>query len=128
MNAEMPIAVIIDDDADIRTLLDRVLTQSGFQTVLTANAFDGVAAVEEFSPLVTMLDVSMPGMDGFAFARALRQEGPWRDLPLIALTSRGAPEDIERGRSAGFTDYVAKFDRAALLESLAQCLAAPVLA
>lgn len=56
MNAEMPIAVIIDDDADIRTLLDRVLTQSGFQTVLTANAFDGVAAVEEFSPLVTMLE------------------------------------------------------------------------
>ena len=47
-------------------------------------------------------------------------------LPLIALTGRAAPEDIERGRGAGFTDYVAKFDRSALLESLRQCLAPPV--
>jgi two-component system, chemotaxis family, sensor kinase CheA len=63
-------------------------------------------------------------MDGFALARALRAEGPWCDLPLVALTGRAGAEDVERGREAGFTDYVAKFDRAALLDSLAQCLAA----
>ncbi len=68
----------------------------------------------------------MPGMDGFALARALREGGAWRDLPLIALTGRAEPADIERGRVAGFTDYVAKFDRDALLESLRQCLGAAV--
>ena len=47
-------------------------------------------------------------------------------MPLIALTGQSDPADIERGRESGFTDYVAKFDRAALLDSLRQCLTAAI--
>jgi two-component system chemotaxis sensor kinase CheA len=65
----------------------------------------------------------MPEMDGFAFARAVRREGTWRDVPLIALTSRTAPDDIARGRDAGFAAHVTKFDRSALLAALRTCLA-----
>jgi two-component system, chemotaxis family, sensor kinase CheA len=73
-------------------------------------------------------DIAMPGMDGLAFARAVRAEGPWRDLPLVALSGNAEPADVARGRDAGFTDYVGKLDRAALLEGLQGCLAPPVAA
>ena len=49
-------------------------------------------------------------------------DGPWAELPIIALSARASPEDVEAGRRAGFTDYVAKFDRAALLQSIEDCL------
>jgi len=49
-------------------------------------------------------------------------DGPWAELPIIALSARASPEDVEAGRRAGFTDYVAKFGRAALLRSIEDCL------
>jgi two-component system chemotaxis sensor kinase CheA len=64
----------------------------------------------------------MPDLDGHALARAIREGGAWAELPLIALSGRARPEDIERGRAAGFSDYVAKFDRDALVASLRGCL------
>jgi two-component system chemotaxis sensor kinase CheA len=62
-------------------------------------------------------------MSGLEFVRTVRAGGAWVDLPVIALTSHSAPEAIEAGRQAGFTDYVEKFEREALLASLRQCLA-----
>ena len=100
---------------------------AGYVVTAVADAAEALQLREACAGFDAVLsDITMPGMDGFGLARALRAEGPWRDLPLIALTGRAGPEDIERGREAGFTDYVAKFDRAALLESLRQCLSAPV--
>ena len=65
----------------------------------------------------------MPGTDGFAFAEAVRSHGRWREKPMVALTSRTSPGDLDRGRVVGFSDYVAKFDRDTLLKSLSQTLA-----
>ena len=60
---ETKLAVIIEDDADVRHLLKTVLTQSGFQTILTTNGADGIEAVRTHDPILTTLDVSMPGID-----------------------------------------------------------------
>jgi two-component system chemotaxis sensor kinase CheA len=60
----------------------------------------------------------MPEMDGFQFATSLRSGGNWVSKPIIALSSHSAPADMARGREAGFTDYVAKFDRDGLLQTL----------
>ena len=68
----------------------------------------------------------MPEMDGLSFARQVRHAGSWAHLPLVALSSRAEPEDVARGREAGFTDYVAKYDRDALLASLQECLTSRV--
>ena len=68
-------------------------------------------------------DIEMPDMDGLDFARAIRASGPWKDLPLIALSSHADSADVEAGRDAGFTDYVTKSQREHLIESLHQCLA-----
>ena len=73
-------------------------------------------------------DIAMPDMDGLAFARAVRAGGSWAALPMIALSAQSEPRDIDAGRRAGFTGYVAKFQREALVASLRQCLAEPVAA
>jgi two-component system chemotaxis sensor kinase CheA len=64
----------------------------------------------------------MPDMDGLEFARAVRANGPWADLPMIALSSHADPVQVEAGRNAGFTDYVAKIQRDQIIESLRQCM------
>ena len=64
-------------------------------------------------------------MNGLEFIRRVRAEGPWAELPVIALSGHTQPHEIEAGREAGFTDYVQKFERDALLASLQQCLAQP---
>jgi two-component system chemotaxis sensor kinase CheA len=127
--AARPHLLLVEDSAFFRHLVVPALSAGGFDVT----AVDGAAAAlrlrEEgarFDAVVS--DIEMPEMDGIAFARALRAGGAWAGLPLIALSSRAEPADVARGREAGFTDYVAKYDREALMQSLADCLSAPLAA
>ncbi|NYG60389.1 DNA-binding response OmpR family regulator [Nocardioides daedukensis] len=98
-------AVIIEDDADIRSLLDMVLTQSGFTTVMASNGADGVELVRKHKPLLTTLDVNMPGVDGFAAARLIRE---FSTGYLIMLSGLGDEIDVVAGLNAGADDYIVK--------------------
>jgi two-component system, OmpR family, response regulator len=99
------VAVIIEDDADIRNLLEAVLTQAGFEVVATANGADGVDAVREHDPIVTTLDVSMPGMDGFETAKRLRA---FSSTYIVMLTARDEEIDTLQGLESGADDYITK--------------------
>ena len=77
-------------------------------------------AGETFDVIVS--DIEMPGMDGFDLAREIRDSGAWTQTPIVALSSRTLPSDIEEGRKVGFVDYVAKLDREALLETLSNTI------
>ncbi|GGC34969.1 hypothetical protein GCM10011504_11700 [Siccirubricoccus deserti] len=119
--------LVVEDSAFFRNLVVPALGAAGYAVTAVADAEEALRlrdAGAGFEAIVS--DIQMPGMGGVGLARAVREGGPWQALPLIALTGRAEPADIARGRNAGFTDYVAKFDRAALLESLRQCLSAPV--
>ena len=72
---------------------------------------------------VIISDIEMPGMDGYEFAKAVKTSNAWGNTPMVALSSHSSAADMERGREVGFNDYVAKFDRDALLQSLSQTLA-----
>jgi two-component system chemotaxis sensor kinase CheA len=61
-------------------------------------------------------------MDGLTFVRTVRAGGTWAHLPVIALSGRTNERDVDEGREAGFTDYVGKFARDGLLQSLRECL------
>ncbi|WP_300638955.1 response regulator transcription factor [Nocardioides sp.] len=98
-------AVIIEDDPDVRDLIDVVLTQSGFRTVLAEDGFEGVEAVREHNPLITTLDVNMPGMDGFAVAKRLRE---FSNTYLIFITALAEEIDVVTGFEAGADDYLVK--------------------
>lgn len=99
------VAVIIEDDPDVRDLIDIVLTQSGFRTVVTQDGYEGVEAVRAHNPLITTLDVNMPGMDGFAVAKRLRE---FSNTYLIMITALGDEIDVVQGFEAGADDYLVK--------------------
>jgi two-component system OmpR family response regulator len=99
------VAVIIEDDPDVRDLIDIVLTQSGFTTVVSENGADGVEAVRRHNPLITTLDVNMPGMDGFAVAKRLRE---FSSTYLIMITALADEIDVVQGFEAGADDYLVK--------------------
>ncbi|HEY0950465.1 response regulator, partial [Nocardioides sp.] len=99
------VAVIIEDEPDVRDLIDIVLTQSGFRTVVTENGPDGVEAVRQHNPLITTLDVNMPGMDGFAVAKRLRE---FSNTYLIMITALADEIDVVQGFEAGADDYLVK--------------------
>ncbi len=65
-------AVVIEDDDDIRHLLETVLKQAGFEVTARSNGYDGIEAVRTVLPTVITLDVNMPGMDGFETAKRIR--------------------------------------------------------
>ncbi|MFC3995369.1 response regulator transcription factor [Nocardiopsis sediminis] len=98
--------LIVDDEPNILELLTASLTLSGFAARGAADADSALAAVHAAVPDIAVLDVSLPGRDGFAVARELRTVAP--RLPVLFLTARNSVEDRLTGLRAGADDYVAK--------------------
>ncbi len=115
--------LVVEDSAFFRNLLIPSLTAAGFKVSAAASAGEALRLRESgrmFDAIIS--DIEMPDMDGLAFARAVRADGPWASLPMIALSAHADPLQVEAGRNAGFTDYVAKIQRDQIIESLHQCL------
>jgi DNA-binding response OmpR family regulator len=98
-------AVVIEDDPDVRHLLAEILESAGFSTVVADNGADGVAAVLEHQPLVTTLDVNMPGIDGFEAARRIRAQS---ETYIVMLSALDEEADIVLGLAAGADEYINK--------------------
>lgn len=118
--------LLVEDSDFFRQMIVPVLQASGYDVSGVSDAAKALALRDNGAMFEAIIsDIEMPGMDGLGFARAVRATGPWSNLPVIALSGRVADRDIERGREAGFTDYVGKFAKEALLASLRQCLSHP---
>lgn len=98
-------AVIVEDDPDVRHLLAEVLEAAGFSTVSVGNGIDGVRAVLAYQPLITTLDVNMPGIDGFEAARRIREKS---STFIIMLTGLADEADVVLGLGAGADEYIVK--------------------
>ena len=111
--------LFVDDSAFFRNMLTPVLRASGYEVTAVGGAQEALVLLKSgrrFDVLVT--DLEMPGMDGFALAKAVRSEARFAEMPIIALSAYGSPDAIERGRQVGFHDFVAKFDRQSLVAAL----------
>ena len=98
-------AVIVEDDPQIRHILAETLEAAGFSTVSVGNGIDGVRAVLSYQPLITTLDVNMPGIDGFEAARRIRAQS---DTYIIMLTGLEDEADVVLGLGAGADEYIVK--------------------
>ncbi len=119
--------LLVDDSEFFRQLTVPTLGAAGFRVTAVAGAAEALRLREAgtmFDAIVS--DIEMPQMDGIQFARAIRSGGAWAKLPLIAMTAHSDMENARIGREAGFTDYVAKFEREALIASLRSNLTTPV--
>jgi two-component system chemotaxis sensor kinase CheA len=111
--------LLVDDSAFFRNMLAPVLKAAGYKVRVAPNAQEALSTLrsgQTFNVVVT--DIEMPDMNGFEFAETIRADQHLSSMPIIGLSSLVSPAAIERGRQAGFHDYVAKFDRPGLIAAL----------
>ncbi len=104
----MPEVLVVDDDPDIRMLVVFALEDSGFAVRQADDGASALAALAVKAPDAMVLDVMMPGLNGFEVVQQLRQSEETRDIPVILLTATVQEKDISKGFEAGADDYMRK--------------------
>lgn len=119
--------VIIEDDCAIRSILSITLKGAGFAIVKEAETGDeGLRLVKELKPSLVLLDLMLPGIDGFTVCKKIRESSETASTPVIMLTARSEEEDIVRGLECGADDYITKpFSRQVLLARIRAVLRRP---
>ncbi|MBT7147015.1 MAG: hybrid sensor histidine kinase/response regulator, partial [Rhodospirillales bacterium] len=116
--------LLVDDSQFFRNLLSPLLSVAGWKVKTVDCAEDALKLREDgFEYDVIISDIEMPGMNGFEFAEAVKSGGKWAETPMIALSANVADSDFARGREVGFSDYVGKYDRDVLVNTLTQTVA-----
>ena len=112
--------LIIDDSLTTRMLEQSILESAGYEVDVAASAEAGLACARGKTYRLFLVDVEMPGMDGFTFVETIRADPVLRDIPAILVTSRAEPEDRARGQAAGANGYIDKsrFDQLELLRMI----------
>jgi two-component system chemotaxis sensor kinase CheA len=120
---KIPRLLVVEDSGFFRQIVVPALSTAGYDVTACVDAVSALRLRDSGVMFDAILsDIEMPGMDGFDFVAEIRREGPWTALPVVALSSRASPKDLVRGRLAGFTDHVAKFDRDRVLDALGHAL------
>ncbi|MFC5402688.1 response regulator transcription factor [Cohnella soli] len=101
----MPEVLVVDDDAHIRELVRLYLEDEGVEVVQKGNGAEALEYVENHSPDLVVLDIMMPGMDGWDLCAKLRELG---DMPILMITAKGESEDRIKGFKLGTDDYLVK--------------------
>ena len=100
--------LIIDDDADSAEALALLAQSWGHQVAIAHDGPGALALAESFAPESVLVDIGLPGMDGYELARRLREQPRYRDLVLVALTGYGREQDRSAAHAAGFDDHLVK--------------------
>jgi DNA-binding response OmpR family regulator len=100
--------LIVDDEPMARTLLRLMLVRAGFNVSEAENGLDAIAKVKKNRPDIILLDVMMPGMDGFMVCESIRGFDDMANLPIIMLSAKTDLDSINRGLRLGATKYLTK--------------------
>ena len=100
--------LVIEDEEDIAELVAFNLRRNEFEAVLAYDGIEGLAKAKELKPDLIVLDVMMPGIDGFRVFKELEKDAATRTIPVIMLTARGQTEDKIQGLELGAEDYMTK--------------------
>lgn len=99
---------IIDDEPDHAALLDQALQKVGYRTNVAHDGLEGLEAIRRLHPALALVDVMLPGADGYEICRQLRADPLTRHLPIIMITALGSEEHRVAGLTLGVDDYVTK--------------------
>lgn len=123
MNSQNPAILCVDDDDASLKLLEEILVPCGYQVVSAASGEDALRKIKSQTVDLVLLDIKMPGMDGFEVYRQIKEDQKLRDIPIIMITGLTSPEDRVRGIETGVEDYFSKpFHRAELLARIKSLL------
>jgi CheY-like chemotaxis protein len=128
MNALLPNALahilIVDDEPDNRTLLDVILLREGYLTKSAASGHEALACVAELPPALILLDLMMPGMDGYQVAAQVKGNQRTRGIPILVISASIDAATIARAQAAGAEEFMCKpISRVALCDQVKRLLA-----
>lgn len=100
--------LLVEDNEDNRTIYSTVLRYLGYQVIEAVDGLEAIALARSERPDIVLMDISIPGIDGWEATRVLREDPATRAIPIVALTAHALADDRERAAKAGFTSYLAK--------------------
>jgi CheY-like chemotaxis protein len=100
--------LVVDDHADIRRLIRMTLDFEDFEVREAPDGPQALAVLQSWTPDAILIDVMMPGMDGFTLCRTIREQPATRDIPVLFLSARGHARDTDEGLKAGASAYLIK--------------------
>jgi DNA-binding response OmpR family regulator len=103
-----PLIAIVEDDREMREWLADIMRAAKFQVSLAPNGLRLVSALQIDRPDLIVLDVNLSWIDGFELCRALKKNPTFADIPVVFLSGRTAPADIQAGLACGAVDYLCK--------------------
>ena len=103
-----PRILVVDDDAFIRRPLELILRAEGFDPCTAVDGEDCLRRLETLQPELIILDIMMPGCDGFEVCRRIKQDARFCHIPVVLLSAQGRPHDRQKGIALGAEDYVTK--------------------
>jgi len=108
LSEDVRTVLVADDDDDILELVSFRLERAGYKVITARDGQQALAAAQEHRPDLAVLDVMMPGLNGYEVTKQLRSGEATRDIPVILLTARVQEADVNRGFEAGADDYLRK--------------------
>lgn len=116
---DRPRVLIVDDEPHIVLSLEFLLERAGYATAVAADGDEALALVRRLRPDVVLLDIMMPGQNGYAVCRAIKADPETRGIPVIMLSAKGQEVEVLKGLELGASAYVTKpFGNAEILEAI----------
>ena len=118
-----PTIMIVDDSLTVRKITSRLLGREGFKVMMAKDGLDALQLLGERIPEVILLDIEMPRMDGFEFAKTIKADSNFEHLPIIMITSRTAEKHRNRAAELGVEVFLGKpYQEEELLRNLRELL------
>ncbi len=100
--------LVVEDDKFLRELITQKLVREGYEVREAVDGEDGVKKVEEEKPDIILLDLILPGIDGFEVLAKIKEKPDREDVPVVILSNLGQRDDVERGLKLGAVDFLIK--------------------
>jgi chemosensory pili system protein ChpA (sensor histidine kinase/response regulator) len=121
-----PLVMVVDDSLTVRKITSRLLVRAGYQVITAKDGVDALEQLVDIQPVVMLLDVEMPRMDGFELAKQLRRDARMKNMPIIMITSRTAEKHRSYAMKLGVNAYLGKpYQEKELLQHIATLASAP---
>jgi CheY-like chemotaxis protein len=119
LGVEQKKILIVEDEASLLRLESILLTSKGYHVKGVTSGLAALEVVEDYAPDLVLLDIMLPEMDGFEVCRRLKSGAATRHIPVVMVTAKKCPEDIERGMAVGADWYIPKpFKSAMVLQTI----------
>lgn len=100
--------LVVEDSVEFQRLISLALARAGYEVFLADDGAQGLCKLKEIRPNLIILDIMLPGMDGYEVCRHIRSNPQTADIPILMLTAKDGPRDQIQGFAAGADDYVSK--------------------